>query len=183
MRIFDPPQISVRVISTVLVSGFLLLLPPTAPGGQNDHPRGRVPPGSPALSSVSTCESKAAILYSETRATNAADREDNALGIRATPDGALLRCGFQRLEGHVTTEGLCLESTEPGAGGKLRLRADALYRATPTASNSQLSTLNSQLPTFPSTGIGRISGFSGVMAVVKDRSGDCGVGERWLVRG
>jgi hypothetical protein len=54
--------------------------------------------------------------------------QGDALGITATADGARLRCGFQKLEGRATTEGLWLESTEPGAEGKLRLAAVAVDR-------------------------------------------------------
>jgi hypothetical protein len=49
-----------------------------------------------------------------------ADYQGDALGITATPDGARLRCGFQKLEGHATAEGVWLESTVPG-GGEFRL--------------------------------------------------------------
>ena len=50
------------------------------------------------------------------------------MGVAATADGARLRCGFQKLEGHATPEGLWLESTKPGAAGRLRLSATALCR-------------------------------------------------------
>ena len=45
------------------------------------------------------------------------------MGVTATADGARLRCGFQKLEGQATPEGLWLESTKPGAAGRLRLVA------------------------------------------------------------
>src|ERR1035441_8652022 len=51
----------------------------------------------------------------------------DALGITATADGARLRCGFQKLDGHATREGLWLQSTKPG-GGQLRLVAVAVGR-------------------------------------------------------
>ena len=51
----------------------------------------------------------------------------DALGVTATADGARLRCGFQKLDGHATPEGLWLESTKPG-GGQLRLVAVAVGR-------------------------------------------------------
>jgi hypothetical protein len=60
-----------------------------------------------------------------TRAT--ANYQGDALGITATPDGARLRCGFQKLDGHATPEGLWLESSKPG-GGQLRLVAVAVGR-------------------------------------------------------
>jgi hypothetical protein len=53
--------------------------------------------------------------------------QGDALGVTATTDGARLRCGFQKLEGHATREGLWLESTKPG-GGQLRLVAVAVWR-------------------------------------------------------
>ncbi len=53
--------------------------------------------------------------------------QGGGLAVSATPDGAQLRCVFQRLTGRVTPEGLWLESTEPG-GGQLRLRATAIGR-------------------------------------------------------
>jgi hypothetical protein len=55
--------------------------------------------------------------------------QGDALGIAATPEGARLRCGFQKLEGRATSEGLWLESTEPG-GGRLRVMATAVGRTT-----------------------------------------------------
>ena len=69
----------------------------------------------------------AAIPFSDIGAKATADYQGDALGITATTDGARLRCGFQKLEGHATPEGLWLESTKPG-GGKLRLVATALGR-------------------------------------------------------
>ena len=53
--------------------------------------------------------------FSDIGARATADYQGDALGVTATPDGARLRCGFQKLEGHATPEGLWLESTEPGA--------------------------------------------------------------------
>ena len=68
------------------------------------------------------------IPFSDIGAKATADYQGDALGITATTDGALLRCGFQKLEGHATPEGLWLESTEPGAAGKLRLVATGVGR-------------------------------------------------------
>ena len=69
----------------------------------------------------------APIPLSEIGAKATADYQGEALGITATPDGARLRCGFQKLEGQATSEGLWLESTVPG-GGQLRLVAVAVGR-------------------------------------------------------
>src|SRR5437773_9149924 len=41
----------------------------------------------------------------------------DGLSVLATPQGARLRCVFQKLEGEVTTEGLWLTSTVDGAKG------------------------------------------------------------------
>ena len=69
----------------------------------------------------------ARIPFSEIGAKATADYQGEALGITATPDGARLRCGFQKLEGQATSEGLWLESTVAG-GGQLRLVAVAVGR-------------------------------------------------------
>ena len=79
-----------------------------------------------ALTGLARAEN-ARIPFSEIGAKATADYQGDALGITATPDGARLRCGFQKLEGHATTEGLWLESTVPG-GGKFRLVAAAVGR-------------------------------------------------------
>ena len=69
----------------------------------------------------------AAIPFSDIGARATANYQGDALGVTATSDGARLRCGFQKLEGHATPEGLWLESTKPG-GGKLRLWPGARAR-------------------------------------------------------
>ena len=72
--------------------------------------------------------SSAAIPFAEIGAKATADYQGDALGISATADGVRLRCGFQKLEGHATAEGLWLESTAPGDGGRLRLVAESVSR-------------------------------------------------------
>jgi hypothetical protein len=67
------------------------------------------------------------IAFSEIGAKATADYRGDALGVAATSEGAHLRCGFQKLEGRATSEGLWLESTAPG-GGKFRLVAQAVGR-------------------------------------------------------
>src|ERR1039458_578848 len=84
----------------------------------------------------------AAIPFSDIGARATANYQGDALGITATTDGAHLRCGFQKLEGHATPEGLWLESTKPGGAGRLRLPATALGRAGLSTLNPQRSTLN-----------------------------------------
>jgi hypothetical protein len=71
----------------------------------------------------------AAIPLSDIGARATANYQGDALGVTATSDGARLRCGFQKLEAHATPEGLWLESTKPGAAGKLRVAASAICRA------------------------------------------------------
>ena len=70
----------------------------------------------------------AAIPFSDIGARATANYQGEALGATATADGARLRCGFQKLEGQATTEGLWLESTKPGGAGRLRLVAVAVGR-------------------------------------------------------
>ena len=56
-----------------------------------------------------------------------ADYSGDAIGVRATPEGAMLHTGFQKLSGTVTREGLTLNSTDK-AGGALKLTASAFGR-------------------------------------------------------
>jgi len=54
----------------------------------------------------------------------------DGLSVTATPYGARLRCAFQRLEGHVTHEGLWLSSTADNASGeRFRVMAVEVGRA------------------------------------------------------
>ena len=69
-----------------------------------------------------------AIPFSDIGARATANYQGDALGVTATADGARLRCGFQKLEGHATPEGLWLESTKPGGAGRLRLVATVVGR-------------------------------------------------------
>jgi hypothetical protein len=60
--------------------------------------------------------------------------QGDGLSVSATPDGARLRCAFQRLEGHLTREGLWLSSTADGSSGeRFRVRAMEVGRVTPCA--------------------------------------------------
>jgi hypothetical protein len=79
-----------------------------------------------ALAGLARAEN-ASIPFSEIGAKATVDYQGDALGIMATPDGARLRCGFQKLEGHATTQELWLESTVPG-GGEFRLVGTAVHR-------------------------------------------------------
>jgi len=81
-----------------------------------------------ALTVPARAETQPAIIpFSDIGARATAHYQGDTLGITATADGGRLRCGFQKLEGHATPEGLWLESTKPG-GGQLRLVAVAVGR-------------------------------------------------------
>ena len=72
-----------------------------------------------ALALAITCLARAnnaPIPFSEIGGKATVDYQGEALGITATPDGARLRCGFQKLEGRATAQGLWLESSAPGGG-------------------------------------------------------------------
>jgi hypothetical protein len=79
-----------------------------------------------ALTGVAHAENSP-IPFSGIGAKATADYHGDALGVAATPDGARLRCGFQKLEGRATPQGLWLESTAPG-GGEFRLVATTVRR-------------------------------------------------------
>jgi hypothetical protein len=79
-----------------------------------------------ALTGLARSEN-ARIPFSEIGAKATADYQGDALGITATPEGTRLRCGFQKLEGRATPEGLWLESTVPG-GGEFHLVATTVHR-------------------------------------------------------
>ncbi len=81
----------------------------------------------------------AAIPFPDIGARVTSDYHGDALSVTATPDGARLRCGFQKLEGHATAEGFWLESTAWGAAGKLRLVVSAVHRGDGSSVNSQTS--------------------------------------------
>ena len=91
----------------------------------------------------------AAIPISDLGARATANYQGDALGITATADGAHLRCGFQKLEGQATPEGLWLESTKPGGAGRLRLVAVAVGRggsgARPCAPTEAASSVRSAM--------------------------------------
>jgi len=57
----------------------------------------------------------AAIPFSQIGAKATADYHGDALAITATAEGARLKCGFQKLEGRATAEGLWLTSTVSNA--------------------------------------------------------------------
>ena len=81
-----------------------------------------------ALTGLAGAQNKSAgIALSEIGARATADYHGDALAVTATAEGARLRCGFQKLEGRATAEGLWLESTAAG-GGKFRLVATAVGR-------------------------------------------------------
>src|ERR1019366_3181146 len=83
----------------------------------------------------------AAIPISDIGVRATANYQGDALGVTATSDGARLGCGFQKLDGHATPEGLWLESTRPGGAGRLRLVAVAVSRGNLSTLNPQPSTV------------------------------------------
>ena len=67
--------------------------------------------------------------WSQIGAKAGADYQGGGLAVLATPEGARLRCVFQRLEGQVTSEGLWLASTaEDATGERFRVVASAVER-------------------------------------------------------
>ncbi len=64
--------------------------------------------------------------------------QGDGLSVIATPDGASLRCAFQRLEGQVTREGLWLSSTTDNhSGERFRVMAMEVGRVTPCAPSDE----------------------------------------------
>ncbi len=60
--------------------------------------------------------------------------QGDGLSVIATPDGARLRCAFQRLEGQVTREGLWLSSTaDNNSGERFRVMAMQVGRCNSSA--------------------------------------------------
>ena len=72
-----------------------------------------------------------AIPFSGIGARATANYQGDALGVTTTSEGTRLRCGFQKLEGQATAEGLWLQSTKLGAAGRLRVTATATRRSWP----------------------------------------------------
>src|SRR5437016_5338725 len=67
--------------------------------------------------------------WSQLGAKAGADYQGDGLAVSATPDGARLRCVFQRLEGEATPEGLWLTSTVTNAvNDRFRVVATAVGR-------------------------------------------------------
>ena len=82
-----------------------------------------------------------AIPFSGIGARATANYQGDALGVTTTSEGTRLRCGFQKLEGQATAEGLWLQSTKLGAAGRLRVTATALSRGALSTLNPQPSTV------------------------------------------
>jgi hypothetical protein len=87
--------------------------------------------------------------------------QGDGLSVSVTPDGARLRCAFQRLEGQVTREGLWLSSTADGSSGeRFRVMAMEVGRITPGApledfSFDFLNPSSPSLSSIPNGGEGR----------------------------
>jgi len=87
-------------------------------------PAGAQPP-------LDTANQSAPIPMDQLGAVAGKQYQGDGLSLAATPDGARLRCTFQRLEGQVTSEGLWLSSTVAGAKDeRLRVVAVAVGRDT-----------------------------------------------------
>src|ERR1035441_6684190 len=86
------------------------------------------------LAAQSASQTFAPIPVSELGTKAGARYQGDGLSVAATPEGARLRCVFQKLEGQVTPEGLWLVSTvEPKTGEKFRVVARAVGRAAAVA--------------------------------------------------
>ena len=84
----------------------------------------------PTVSAQSTSPASDPITIAELGAKAGAQYHGNGLSVVPTPEGARLRCVFQKLEGQVTPEGLWLTSTvEPQTGEQFRVVASAVGRA------------------------------------------------------
>lgn len=100
--------------------------------------------------------------------------QGDGLSVVATPDGARLRCNFQRLEGQATSEGLWLNSTVEDLKGELfRVMAVAVERET------EKSSFPTFLESFTSGGLLfalRLAplAHTGSVTVTATRPSDCG---------
>ena len=105
-----------------------------------------------AFAAAGRAESRCApIPFWEIGGKATADYQGDALGITATPEGARLRCDFQKLDGHATSQGLWLESTAPGGSGRFRLTAAALCRESSGAREVALLEPTGPQPAVPTT--------------------------------
>ena len=110
-----------------------------------------------ALGSTGTLQAEnpsAPIPFPEIGAKATADYQGDALGVMATPGGARLRCGFQKLEGRATAQGFWLESSVPSSGGRFRLTAAALGRESSGAGKRRLDEPAAWGPSAPADGGG-----------------------------
>ncbi len=98
--------------------------------------------------SADPAPAKTSIPWSQLGAKAGAEYHGDGLSVSATPEGARLRCVFQRLEGEATREGLWLTSTVTNAeSDRFRIVASAVGRQ-----RTEPATLNSQLSALPRTG-------------------------------
>ena len=75
-----------------------------------------------AVDSAGPAPAKTSIPWSQIGAKAGADYQGDGLAVIATPEGARLRCAFQKLEGQATREGLWLTSTVIPPSGTVRDR-------------------------------------------------------------
>ena len=104
----------VSALCSVLALGLTQKLPAQETGGSTDLPAGRA---------------KAIIPFDQIGAVAGKRYSGDSLAVASSPDGARLSCSFQKLNAHVTTEGLWLASVEDGTKGEgLRVIARTLGR-------------------------------------------------------
>ena len=83
----------------------------------------------PSAFAEASQQSSAPIPMDQLGAVAGKQYQGDGLSVIATPDGASLRCAFQRLEGQVTREGLWLSSTaDNNSGERFRVRAVSVGR-------------------------------------------------------
>ena len=83
----------------------------------------------PSAFAEASQQSSAPIPMDQLGAVAGKQYQGDGLSVVATPDGASLRCAFQRLEGQVTREGLLLSSTaDNNSGERFRVRAASVGR-------------------------------------------------------
>jgi len=117
---------------------------------------GLAPLTTTTMRAESSGQSRTPIPFSELGTKAGAQYQGDGLSVTRTPEGAQLRCGFQKLEGQVTREGLWLSSTvEPQTGEKFRVVAYAFGRegALTTFPQQGVATVNDKLARYERSGL------------------------------
>src|SRR6266496_3358792 len=82
-------------------------------------------------------QTNAPIPFAEIAAKAGAQYQGDGLSVLPSPEGARLRCVFQKLEGQATPEGLWLVSTADGAkGDRFRIVAASVGREDPSSAEA-----------------------------------------------